>query len=245
MSDEGRRVFKMEIVHDLLSGKSNAGVSEMLSFLSGRSLDKDAECFVTPLAKAWLFSLNTDLMKLCCCSGEAPSSACESKKGTLGDNISVEPIPAKYMESFVAILNQYEEAIETAETEQEATLELNKQLKALEPFKKKAEELEKKVAQLEAKVKTLTTENAELKDNVNQFKGKVAIDETGLESGIKDIVTKAVKASLGALAVAGAAGAVAGADAVAEPQAAEESANEVPDTFGFGASGSDNDGFGF
>jgi hypothetical protein len=60
---------------------------------------------------------------------------------------------------------------------------------------------------------------------------------------VKDIVSKAVAglAAAGGVAVAASAD---GAPAPFEP-AAEESTGGVPDTFGFGSSGADGDGFGF
>lgn len=246
MSDEGRRVFKMEAVYSLLSGQSNADVSEMLGYLAQRSLDEDTEAAVAPMAKAWLFSLNPDFLKVCCCEGGAHSESCAKTRSELPDNISISPIPASHMNELNALLDKVEAAMSESVADQAAAAAANKKAKELEPFKKKAEDLDKKVAQLEEKVKSLDAANNELKAEAAKFTGKVAIDEDALESSVKDIVSRAVKASLGALAVAGA-GAAAGAEgaAAAEPAAEESASGGVPDTFGFGASGASDDGFGF
>ncbi len=244
MSDEGRRVFKMEAVYSLLSGQSNADVSEMLGYLAQRSLDEDTEVAVVPMARAWLFSLNPDFMKVCCCEGGAHNESCASTKVNLPENISIEPIPACQMKELNALLDKVEEAVSEAAAAQAAAAAATKKAKELEPSRKKAEDLEKKVAQLEEKVKSLETTNGELKAEAAKFAGKVAVDENDLESSVKDIVSRAVKASLGALAVAGAAAGAEGA-AAAEPEAEESASGGVPDTFGFGASGASDDGFGF
>lgn len=247
MSDDGRRIFKIETVLDLLSGRKSAEASEMLSYLSQRSLDDASEILVAPLAKAWLFSLNPDFMKVCCCPSGGHNADCASTKAKFADNISVEVIPAIYMDSFNVLLDNFEKANEDAEAELVAAAAANKKVKELEPFKKKAEDLEKKLAQAEDKVKALGADNTALKADVAKFAGKVAINEAELENSVKDIVTRAVKASLGSLAVAGAgavAAGAAGAEAVADAPV-EAASNEVPDSFGFGASGANDDGFGF
>ena len=78
-----------------------------------------------------------------------------------------------------------------------------------------------------------------LRKQVAEFQGKVAINHDELMMNIKD----AIKDGLKGMVVGGvAAGAAAAAGEEAAP-AAEESA--VPDDFGFGASGANNDGFGF
>jgi hypothetical protein len=74
------------------------------------------------------------------------------------------------------------------------------------------------------------------------FQGKTPVDQQELENIIKDAIVKNLKNFTGGAAVAGVA-AVAG-EAAAEV-AEEESSGGVPDSFGFGSSGSDGDGFGF
>lgn len=247
MSDEGRRVFKMEVVYSLLSGHSTADVSEMLGYLAQRSLDEDTEAAVVPMAKAWLFSLNSNFMKVCCCDGGTHTESCARTKAEMPENISIEPIPACHMKDLNALLDKIESAMADSAENQAAAVSSAKKIKELEPFKKKAEDLEKKVEQLEEKVKGLDAANGELKAEAAKFNGKVAVDENDLESSVKDIVSRAVKASLGALAVAGAAAGAAGAEgaAAAEAEVEESAPDGVPDTFGFGASGPSDDGFGF
>ena len=115
-------------------------------------------------------------------------------------------------------------------------------VETLEPFQAKAQELEKKCAQLEAKVKTLTTDAGNLRKQLLPSQGKMAVDQEELQSIIKAAIKANMKGLVvgGAVAAAGAAGAE---EAAAEP-AAEEESGPAPE-FGFGASGANDDGFGF
>ena len=79
-----------------------------------------------------------------------------------------------------------------------------------------------------------------LRKQVAEFQGKVAVSHDDLMQTIKDAIKDGLKGMVVGGVAAGAA--VAGADA-AEAAPAEE--NAVPDDFGFGASGSNSDGFGF
>ena len=116
---------------------------------------------------------------------------------------------------------------------------LEDRVRALEPAEARAAALSKKVDELEAKIKTMNTDMGGLRKQVAEFQGKVAINHDELMMNIKD----AIKDGLKGMVVGGvAAGAAAAAGDEAAP-VAEESA--VPDDFGFGASGANNDGFGF
>ena len=111
-------------------------------------------------------------------------------------------------------------------------------MRALEPAEARAAALSKKVDELEAKIKTMNTDMGGLRKQVAEFQGKVAINHDELMMNIKD----AIKDGLKGMVVGGVAAGAAAAGEEAAP-AAEE--NAVPDDFGFGASGANNDGFGF
>lgn len=254
MSDEGRRIFPMETVLGVVAGKGGADVLELLGFAVKREVSDDCRPAVNPMVKGWLYSLNPAFMKLAYNENTPYPAWVVDQKRKLGDNVSITPIPATELDGIEALFEAVENAKQTAEDKEAEAEEAaaaqaaaEAEVKKLTPFKKKAEDLEKKVAQLEEKNNALAAEAKELKAKLASFDGKVAVDEGDLEKSVKDIVSKAVKAAMGGLIAAGGAAAVEGA-AAAEDFTAEEPAADtggVPDTFGFGTSGSDGDGFGF
>ncbi len=254
MSDEGRRVFSMETALGLVAGKGGSDVLDFMGYAVGRSVDEECRTALSPLVKGWLYSLNPDFMKAAPASDVGYEVWLDAQKKKFGDNLSISPMPAVEMAAVSALIDTVAGAKQTAEdkiAEAEEALAAKEAAEsdaaALMPFKKKAEAAEKKAAQLEEKNSALAAELAELKEKLASFDGKVAIDENAIEKTVKDIVSKA----LSGIVVAGgavAAGAVAAGDAagaVAEEAGPAADADGVPDTFGFGASGSDGDGFGF
>ena len=244
----------METVLGVVAGKGGADVLDLLGFAVKRDVSDECRPAVNPMVKGWLYSLNPAFMKVAYNENTSFNVWVADQKRQLGDNVSITPIPAGELAGIEALFEAVESAKQTAEDKeaeaeeaQAAQASAEAEVKKLTPFKKKAEDLEKKVAQLEEKNNALTAEVKDLKAKLAGFDGKVAVDEGDLEKSVKDIVSKAVKAALAGLVVAG--GAVAAAEGAADDfAAAEEPAAEtggVPDTFGFGTSGSDGDGFGF
>ena len=256
MSDEGRRVFPMETVLGVIAGKDGADVLDFLGYAVKRDVSDECRPAVSPMVKGWLYSLHPAFMKASYTENLSFDLWTAEQKKKLGDNVSIYPIPDTELAGIDVLFETVENARQTAEDKeaeaeeaQAAKAAAEAEAKTLAPFKKKAEDLEKKVAQLEEKNTNLMAEVAELKEKLASFDGKVAVDEGDLEKSVKDIVSKAVKAALGGLVAAGA-GAAAAADgapaAFEEAEAAPaEDAGGVPDTFGFGTSGADGDGFGF
>ncbi len=257
MSDEGRRVFAMETVLGVIAGKGGEDVLDLLGYAVQRSVCECCRPAVTPIVKGWLYTLNPEFMNSAFPGGPGFDLWVDGQKKKLGDNISLPPLPAQELEGVNAMLDAVAAAKQTAEdkTAEAADAVAAKEAaeadaKAMAPFRKKAEDLDKKAKQLEEKNGALTAEAAELKKQLAEFSGKVAVDEKGIDQAVKDIVSKAVKEALGALVASGAAvgGAAAAAEGMASFDAPAEEApasGGVPDTFGFGASGSDGDGFGF
>jgi hypothetical protein len=244
----------METALGVVAGKGGPDVLDFLGFAVSREVCDACRPAVNPMVKGWLYSLNPAFMKISYSEGAPYDAWVAEQKGKLGDNVSLMPIPPAELAGIDELFSMVEKAKQTAEdkeAEAEAARAAQKaaesDVTALAPFKKKAEDLEKKVAQLEEKNSALTAEVKEMKGRLAAYDGKVPVDEADLEKSVKDIVSKAVKASLSGLVAAGGA-AVAGAaadDAPAAEEAAADSGGGVPDTFGFGSSGSDGDGFGF
>ncbi len=249
MSDEGRRVFKMDAVLGLIAAQQNAAVSDLIAFLAQRDLSAEEELAAAPLAKGWLFSQHAPFMQ--CGFDENANYADWAKKecARLGDNVSLQPIPAADMAGINGILDKIAEYKATIAAKEEEVAALTADAAALKPFKAQAADLEKKLAASDKKAEAANKDAVALRAELAPFKGKVAIDEKNLESSVKDLVSRAVKDALKNLPVAAAGAAVAG-EAVAEEAASGfddfgGSSNDVPDTFGFGASGASDDGFGF
>lgn len=255
MSSNGRKVFSMETALGVIAGRSGTDVLDFLGFALARDICDDCRPAVNPMVKGWLYSLNPDFMKVSYNENMTYDVWVSEQKRKLGDNVSITPIPESELAGISALFDLVENAKQTAEDKEAEAADAvaakeaaEAEAKALAPFKKKAEDLEKKVAQLEEKNSGLAAELAEMKSKLTSFDGKVAVDENDIEKSVKDIVSKAVKAALGGLVAAGAAAADGGDDAPAgfdSPAEESSSSNAVPDTFGFGTSGSNDDGFGF
>lgn len=249
MSDEGRRVFPMETALGVLAGKSGDDVLDFMGYALGRAVDEDCRPAVNPMVKGWLFSLNPEFMKTGYDETLGYDTWVAEQKKKLGDNVSLPSMPASEVAGIDALFDTVEGAKQTAddkiaEAEEAAAAKeaADAEIKALTPFKKKAADLEAKVAKLEAQNSELSSQIEELKEKLAAFDGKVAIDEKEIEKSVKDIVSRAV----GALAAAGGVAAVeGGAEAAPADFGDSGSSGDVPDDFGFGASGANNDGFGF
>ncbi len=244
MSEAARRVIKMETVLGLISGKGGDDVSDLLAFLTQRDLNSQEEALVAPLAKAWLCSKHPPLLEGPYKAADIYEDWVKKAMQRLGSNVSVHPIPEEEMAPIAGVLDLIVAGKQQV-AEQAATIaELEEKIAELEPFTKKAAELEKKVTQLNGTIEKNTKEIGDLKKQTAEFKGKVPVAEAELNDTIKDIVTKALKDAVKSVPMGAAVGAAAG-EAMAEEAAAEDTSGGVPDTFGFGASGASDDGFGF
>jgi hypothetical protein len=237
----------METALSVVAGKGGADVLDFMGYAVGRSVCDDCRPALNPMVKGWLYSLNPEFMK----SGYSEQISYDAwvgeQKRKFGDNLSVTPMPERELADVNTVIETLEAAKQLAEDKEAeadeanaATDAANAEIKALTPFKKKAEELEAKLAKAEEKSKALANEVGELKEKLKAFDGKVAIDEKEIEKSVKDIVKRAV----GAIAAAGGGLAAEGGDAAAGDDAGSSDGG-VPDTFGFGASGNNDDGFGF
>ncbi len=63
MSDDGRRVFPMETVLDVISGKTGPDVLDFLGFAVSRPVCDCCRAAVAPVVKGWVYSLNPEFMK--------------------------------------------------------------------------------------------------------------------------------------------------------------------------------------
>ncbi len=244
MSDVARKVFPMDTVLALVTGKEDVDVKELAGFLTGQSLECDCVARVVgPLAAGWLATLYPDFVGIEY-DGTTPwDSFIAEKKKSIGDNVSVPPMGAGMQALAAKTLGALADLDATVKAQNDEIKSLNDRVASLEPSEAKATELEKKCDQLEAKIKTMTTDMGALRKELIPYQGKMAVDQQELLSMIKD----AIKDNMKGMVVAGAAGAAAGAVAGEAAAVEEEPANDGGPAadFGFGASGSDGDGFGF
>lgn len=244
MSDVARKVFPMEDVLALVVGKEDADIKEIVGYLAGRSIN--CCCCgkaLAPMATGWLASLYPGFIALEWDASTPWDDFVAKNKTAIGDTVSVPPMTPALQARVGKVLDAIADVEATLQAQKAEIAALSQRVQELEPFEGKAGDLEKKCTQLEAKVKTMTTDMGGLRRDLAPFQGKIAIDQEGLESIIKD----AIKATMKGMVVAGAAGAVAGAattDAVNAAEEAPDDGGPAPD-FGFGTSGSDGDGFGF
>lgn len=237
MSDEARRVIKMDVVLDLVAGKGGEKVTDLLCFLLGRDLDARQAALAAPLAKGWLYKTIPALF------------GASDAKG-LGDNVSLTAVPEAESAPMIAVFDAIAASEALAAEKTAKAAEAAAVAKDLEPFKAKAADLEKKLKAAEDKLKATEAKVKELTGKVNEFAGKTPMAVEEVESSIKDMISKAIKDAMKAVPVAGAAGAAAGAVA-GEAAAAgfdEPASNEsgaLQDTFGFGSAPTATDDFGF
>ncbi|MDR2695568.1 MAG: hypothetical protein LBC79_04225 [Deltaproteobacteria bacterium] len=238
MSDAARKVFPLESVLALLTGKEDAAVVEVAGFLAGRSLCCCSTALVAPMAAGWLASLYPAFINLKYEESQPWATFVSGMKAQVGDNVSVPPMSGSFQAMVAKVLDALSEKADTLKAQAAEIASLQTRVEELEPFQGKAEEQDKKIGQLEAKVKSQNADIGALRKEMVPFQGKTPVDQQELENIIKDAIVKNLKNFTGGVAAA------AGGEAVAEA-AAEESSGGVPDSFGFGASGSNSDGFGF
>jgi hypothetical protein len=240
MSDVARKVFPLESVLALLVGKEDAAVTEIAGFLTGRSLCCCSAALAAPMAAGWLANLYPAFINLQYDASQPWGTFVSGMKAQLGDNVSVPPMTGQSQAIVVKVLDAMAEKSAGLKAQAAEIAALQVRVEELEPFQGKAEEQDKKITQLEAKVKSQSVDIGALRKEMAPFQGKMPVDQQELENIIKDAIVKNLKNFTGGAAVAGAAGGAG--EAVA---AAAEESDGVPDSFGFGASGANSDGFGF
>ena len=242
MSDTARKVFPMESALALVMGKEDVDVKDIAGYLTGRSITCCCcSRLVGPLAAGWLASLYPQFVALTWDENTPWESFVAQVKQSAGASVSVPAMSPRLQALAAKMLDALADQNATIKAQTDEIASLQAKVESLEPFEGKAQDFEKKCGQLEAKIKTMTTDMGALRKELMPFQGKMAVDQQELMTIIKD----AIKDNMKGLVVGGAVGAVAGAaaaEAVEEPAAND--GGPAAD-FGFGASGSDGDGFGF
>ncbi|MCL2124300.1 MAG: hypothetical protein FWH34_09430, partial [Desulfovibrionaceae bacterium] len=193
MSDVARKVFPLESVLALLTGKEDAAVAEIAGFLAGRSLCCCSAALVAPMAAGWLANLYPAFINLKYDESLPWADFVSGMKAQVGDNVSVPPMAGQSQAMVAKVLDAMAEKAETLKVQAAEITALQARVEALEPFQGKAEEQEKKISQLEAKVKSQNADIGALRREMAPFQGKVPVDQQELETIIKDAIVKNLK----------------------------------------------------
>ncbi|MDR2574487.1 MAG: hypothetical protein LBC94_09160 [Desulfovibrio sp.] len=236
MSDTDRKVFPVESVLALVTGKEGVDIKAIAGYVAGRSLACDCCAKAAgPFAAAWLARLYPKFFELEWKEDMSWEAFVSKSRNLLGENVSLTPMDGRAKALADQALDCLMDTYKNLQKQTTVATELEARIRTLEPLEAKAQTLQKKCDDLEAKIKSMNTDMGGLRKQVAEFQGKVAINHDELMQNIKS----AIKDGLKGLVVGGAAVGDAGADSPAEEE------NKVPDDFGFGASGANNDGFGF
>ena len=177
MSDVARKVFSLESVLVLLTGKEDAAVVEIAGFLAGRSLCCDSAVLVAPMAAGWLASLYPAFINLEYDESRSWSNFVSGMKAQVGDYISVPPMTGQFQGIVAKTLDAMVEKTESLKAQAAEIVTLQAQVAQLEPFRIKAEEQEEKISQLEAKVKSQNADIGALRRELVPFQGKMPVDQ--------------------------------------------------------------------
>ncbi len=242
MSDTSRKVFPVETVLALVTGKEGMDIKEIAGYVTGRSVPCDVFAkAVGPFAAAWLTRCYPKFAELNWVEGQSWDAFVNTGRSILGDNISLPAMDGLTKELCGKVLDAFAETNDSLTAQTAANTALEERVRTLEPAEARASALDKKVGELEDKIKAMNAEMGGLRRQIAEFQGKVAINHDELMETIKDAIKDGLKGMVVGGAAAGAAAVAEGGDA--GTVAPEE--NSVPDDFGFGSSGANSDGFGF
>lgn len=244
MADTDRKIFPLEDVLALVMGKEGADNKTLAGYIVGRSLACDCcAAAAGPFAAAWLARLSPKFLELEWSSDQPWESFMSRSRHVLGDNISLTPMDARNKALVAKVLDALTEAHKSLNAQTAVAVEAEARVRSMELAVAEVEALRKKCDELEGTIKGMNTDMNALRKQVAEFQGKMPVSHDELMQNIKN----AIKDGMKGVVVAGAAGVAAIGGAAPEAAAGVEAPaeNAVPDDFGFGASGSDSDGFGF
>ena len=215
MSDSERKIFPVETVLALVSGKEDADVREIAGYITGRSMvcPKMAKS-VAAFAGAWLARLYPKFADM-------------------------------VYESCLAALDAMDKAFAEVDALKAEVAKQAAEIEALKPLEGALEAAKKQADQLDAQLKAQKKDMGALRRQAAGFEGKIALDEEELLDTIKRTIKDNLKNITVAAGGAAAAGAVAGEAAAEGGEAAAEEAPAEDESMGFGFGDDDSTGFGF
>lgn len=221
---EARKTFPMSVFTACIKGENKdaqkRNVAEMLGFMTKKDIDAEFEPFAVAISKAYIYEQHPELVKMS--AGEVAG---------LGDQVSVQELPAKAqteVDAVFAKLVEYrktvaEQGAKIAELEKslaEATAKLGVTEKSLAEYKAKADKLEAGAKSEGEKVIVASEEKV-----------------TGLNKVVTDLAGEIDKVKSSIISILKAAPSAGGAAAAGEAPGAgaPETGGAPADTFGFGS----------
>lgn len=202
---EARKIFPMDTFVAYLKGDENTSVTEMLGYLTQKTLDDDFTPFAAALTKAWIYEQHPELTKMS-----------KGQVVELGQSVSVAPMPVKAkaeVDEVFAKLADYK-------------AQINAKVAEVKELTKALEDREAKIAELTAKVKEFEDQKKGEAEELFVTTEARIVEFTGkLEALLKEVEevkkTGVVVAGVAGVAAAGAAPA-GGGDAPAEVGAGDD-----------------------
>lgn len=238
---EDRKIFPVEQVLELITGKKDADTDALVSFVTGRAnLGGDAAKAATPFAYAWLVRWYPKFMDMEWKEDQAWEAFVRQASHILGEHVSLTPMSGRLKtlanETFDAITDCQSSLARQTDT----AVKLEKEVKVLEPLKSLLDAAQKKNDELEGRIKTMKSDMQALNRKLLEFEGKVPMDQEELKQSIKD----AIKDGLKGISIATAAAGAAPATEEGQASSANVEKSDAEDDWGFGTSTS-SDEFGF
>ena len=234
MADK-RKVFPVEKVLELVTGKEGANVKEIAGYVLGETVDC-GECAraAGPFAAAWLSRWYPRFVDLVYKEGDSWGDFVKQGARLLGDHVSITPMDGNAKAHVNATLNVIRDTEASLKRQAREAMDLEKRIKELEPLEGALAQAKKKNDELEAKIKSMKADMVALQRKAAEFQGKMPVDQEEL----MDTIKSAIKDGLKGVAIASAA------TPAGEAAPAAEAAEEEEAGFGFGTT-TNSDGFGF
>lgn len=238
---EDRKVFPVGQVLELVTGKNGADTSSLVEFITGKSnLSPEAAKAAAPFAFAWLVRWYPKFMDMEWKEDQSWEAYLRQASHILGEHVSLEPMDGRFKNIVNSALDVIEDSQAALTKQTEAAMKLEAEVKRLEPFPQLVEAAQKKSDELEAKIKSMKSEMLALNRKALEFEGKVPMDQEELMQNVQAAIKDALKGMTFAT------GAVtASAAAPAEESSVQDEKKTPEDEWGFGASSSGDDEFGF
>lgn len=239
---EDRKIFPIEQVLELVTGKEGADTSNIVAFITGRSnLTPEARKAAAPFAFSWLASWYPRFMDMEYKDDQTWEAYLRQMSHMLGDKVSLAPMNGRLKNIVNQALDVIEENQAACCAHVQNAVKLDDEIKRLTPLQKQLETAQKKNDELEAKIKSMKTEMNALNRKLLEFEGKIPMDQEELMQTISDTIKNGLKG----LSVAAAAASAATNEAAGMAEAAVEEVKSEEEEWGFGSSSSGNDEFGF
>ena len=154
MSDSERKIFPVETVLALVSGKEDADVREIAGYITGRSMvcPKMAKS-VAAFAGAWLARLYPKFADMVYDGSEAWELFVNRCAAQLGDKISLPPMDGRIKESCLAALDAMDKAFAEVDALKAEVAKQAAEIEALKPLEGALEAAKKQADQLDAQLK--------------------------------------------------------------------------------------------